>query len=255
MIALLKRYPVISALGIAAAVLIAVVALELASGSTVRSQLASGAPQPAGAVQAKVLPPIAALDPEVAYAETGARPLLTPTRRPAPEKAAVATSSMAKGQYTLTGVTIVGPLRIALLREKSSGRVVRVEKGKEISGVMVAEIEPERVTLALGGDSEVLNLQVQKGAAGAPAAAPSGPFAPPAAAAAPQPAPAAAPTPPPAAPRANPAARAEPPTATTFGPFNRSAAPGQPGAAPDAAPLSPEELLARRRARRTQQSQ
>jgi hypothetical protein len=251
MMGLLKRYPVISALGIAAAVLIAVVAFELAGASAVRSQLAAGTPRPASAVQAKVLPPIAALDPEVAYPETGARPLLTPTRRPAPERVAAATSTIVPGQFVLTGVTIVGPLRIALLREKSSGRVIRVEQGKEVNGMTVAAIEPERVTLALGGDQEVVSLVVTKGApATATAAAPaSGPFAGPA-----------APPPPAAPPGANPAARAEPSAATTFGPINRFAAPGQPGAGPaqpqqQAAPMTPEELLARRRARRTQQNQ
>jgi hypothetical protein len=178
---------------------------------------------------------------------------------------------MAKGQYILSGVTIAGPVRIALLREKSSGRVLRVEQGREFNGITVALIERERVTLAQGGDREVVSLQVQKGAQTAGAATVAGPFSAPAPASAPaQPAP---PSPPaessplsaPVNPGANPAARAPGPIPGMggFGPFAPAPTPA-PASAPSAAtatssdqsaPLSPEELLARRRARRTQQNQ
>jgi hypothetical protein len=263
MIAMLKRHPLIAVLGALAVVLVAIIAYEAASGS-LRSQLAGSGTQGAAPVQPKLLPPIQPVIAEQAYPETTARPLLSPNRRPAPEKTAVGSSSTPKGLYVLTGVTIVGPLRIALLREKSSGRVVRAEKGKEVNGVMVAEIQPESVTLGPAGDQEVISLQVQKAGA-APAAPAPGPFAPPPAPAAP-----AAPPEVPIAAGQNPAARGPispgsqgsaltpppppgtvppptPPPPSTFGP-----APAQQS---QSAPLTPEELLARRRARRTQQSQ
>jgi general secretion pathway protein N len=265
MIATLNRYPVISALGAVAVVLLAIVTFELAAGSMLKSQSVGNAPQRVAAVQVKLLPPVDPISPEQAYPETGTRPLFTPTRRPAPQAAAVASSSMTKGQFVLNGVTIVGPLRIALLREKSSGRLVRVEKGRDVNGMTVAEIEPDRVVLAQGGEQETVSLQIQKGAGGAPGAAPAaatpaGPFAggpasEPAAAAPPPPP---APQPPRTVPTQNPAAR--PPGG--FGPFvpppppSEAAVPATANPNPNQAmPLTPEELLARRRARRNQPSQ
>jgi hypothetical protein len=184
---------------------------------------------------------------------------------------------MAKGQYTLQGVIAVGDLRIALLREKTSGKVIRVERGKDVNGATLSVVDPDKVTLAQGGDEEVLTLQVAKAAAapaGANAAAPaptqpSGMFA-----TTPQPGvgPNAPGGPVPAAVGAGPGAPIAPPVAPQPG----TAPPGAPGAAnpaqrsgfgpfqgtpstpssttPDAAtPMTPEELLARRRARRGQQ--
>ena len=266
MSALLKRYPMISALAVLAAALLVVIALELASGATLRERLASTATPHGTAVQTKLLPAVAAVNPEQEYAETAARPLFTPTRRPAPPAAVAGSpSSMPKGQYVLTAVIIANGLKTALLREKSSGRVLRVEKGKDFNGVTVAEIEPEKITLAQGGDQEVLSLSVSKGAPPLPGApgmgappgpAPSGPFAAP-----PLPAAAATPQVTPAAPdAANPAARAAqpvpPPPTSGFGPPpSRAQPPSAAGAAGGQAALTPEELLARRRARRAQSTQ
>jgi hypothetical protein len=263
--ATLKRYPLVAALALVAVVLLAVVALELASGSSLKA--GAGASQRVASVEAKLLPPLNAQASEAAYPETGARPLFTPTRRPAPAAANVGASAMNKGQFLLTGVTIAGPLRIALLREKSSGRAVRAEQGREVNGMTVAHIEPDRVTFVQGGDQEVLNLQIQK-AAGAPAqaaAAPAGPFA--NAASAPGGPPPAQPQPVPPPMAANPAGRSAPPGAPVgFGPYPpQTPAEAVAGAAaaaaaasqqtPQSMPLTPDELLARRRARRNQPSQ
>src|SRR4029079_876041 len=97
----------------------------------------AGNPHPPPPAQTKLVQPLAATNPDQAFAETTARPLFTPTRRPAPA-APVAANVMVKGQYTLQGVIAVGDLRIALLREKTSGRVHRLEKGKELNGVTLA---------------------------------------------------------------------------------------------------------------------
>ena len=269
MIALLRRYPLISVLAVLTAVLVIVVAIEFASAAALRARAASAAPPPA-AVQTKLLPQIAAVNPDTEYAETGSRPLFTPTRRPAPAQAVAANAAtMVKGQFILTGVTIVGANKIALLREKSSGRVVRVEQGKEVNGITVAEIEPDKVTLSQGGDQEVVGMLVSKAGAapgmpGAPASAPAGPFAPANAAPTPgQPNPAARPAlptpqpPPNFGQQAGNAPNAPVNPNTLFGPR-----PGGLTPVPDpttgqtpVAPLSPEELLARRRARRSQQTQ
>jgi hypothetical protein len=261
----LRRNPVLAVLGLLAVALAAVLAVELTTGGPT---VPAGASRKAVPAEVKLLPPMAATVPEQAYPETAARPLFSPTRRPAPPVVAAAQPTMQRGQFVLLGVTMAGETRIAMLRERSSGRIVRVEKGRDVNGLRVAEIERESVTLAAGAENETVSLTVQKPGAPAPGQpAPAG--APPTAAAAPQgpfgqSAFGNAPTtpaanvnvphraaPPPAAPGGAPAPAAAP----TGGPMG--AAPVNPNNAPppQAAPMTPEELLERRRARRAQQTQ
>ena len=266
MIDTLRRNPLIVALALACVVLAAVVAAELiALGRASKpAPAARGAPAPV-----KLLPQVAAVAPEAAYPETAARPLWIPTRRPAPPPVA-AQPSFARGQFILQGVTIAGATRIALLKEKASGRIHRVEKGRDLNGLQVAEVEAERVVLAQGAEREVLDLSVQRPGAPTggptpappPAGVPGGPFASPPA------------QPPRAAATAAAPAAAAPQSAP--GPVNLQIPPGplppgfmpsappqtagganpSPGTVPQqqpaAAPMTPEELLARRRARRNQ---
>jgi len=249
---ILRRYPLVAALAAVGVLLFLIIVAEIFWGSPALPAIA-----PAGAnaafTEAKLLPSLASVSAEQAYPETGARPMFSPTRRPAPQ--AVASTTMAKGQYVLQGVTIVGDVRIALLRDSKANRMYRVEKGRDINGVIVSDIEPERVTLRQGDDSEVLNLTVQKpgGAAAAPSTtSASGPFAaPPSAAPAPA-VPAAAP----AQPQGS--AMPAPQSPSGFGPPRRDVPPpagaaaaqtGEGGTA-QGANATPEELLARRRARR-----
>ena len=253
---LFRQNPLALVLAAVATALVAVIVLEVGLGLWPAASTAETKSVPASDV--KMLPPIAAVMAEQAYPETAARPLFTPTRRPAP--AAPVAGNMVKGQFTLTGVIAMGDLRIALLKEKSSGKVHRVERGKEVNGMTLSVVEPERVTLAQGGDEESLTLQVQKGpavaAGGAPGAAASvatGPFAPSRPLGAPGPATAevkAATPPPPSTPVApTPTPAANPAQRSAFGPF-----PNPPTGTPsEATPMTPEELLARRRARRGQQ--
>ena len=87
--------------------------------------------------------------------------------------AAAATQTFTRGQFILQGVTIAGSTRIALLKEKTSGRIHRVELGRDVNGLHLAEVEPDRVTLTQGPEREVIELRVQRvaGAAQAPGAA------------------------------------------------------------------------------------
>lgn len=254
----LRRNPLVVVLGALAALLLLVFGAEVLYGSRQRGSLPPSKGVKAAAVDAKLLPPIPDAVAEQVYPETGTRPLFTPTRRPAP--AAEATGAMVKGQFLLQGVIDDGQKRIAMLREKSGARVHRVEKGKEVNGITVAEIERDKVTLRQGGDSEVVALVVQKGPA-TPAPPPGaitpgsgvGPLGAPPPGQLPPPgvpsAPGVAPRPPQPAPAG----------AATPGPMPAQSAVGTapPASAPPpgAAPLTPEELLARRRARRAQQAQ
>ena len=252
MIELLRRNPLIVALAALCAVLAVVVAVELAT----IGRSPAAAPRKVAAGEAKLLPSVAAVSPEQAYPETGARPLWIPTRRPAPP-AAAQQASFARGQYILQGVTIAGGTRIALLRDKTSGRIHRVEQGKDVNGIQVAEVDAEKVTLAQGSEREVLELRVQKPAAqGTPGATPpvaavdTGPFGPSALAtgapAGGAPIARATPATPGPMPTTRPAGA--PPTPVTA----PAVANPSPGAVPQqtTAPMTPEELLARRRARR-----
>jgi len=261
MIAFIRKQPVMVALAAAAALLLIVIVVEAQLGARLRAGAAPSGRKVAAA-EPKLLPPLAAVSPEQAYSQTTARPLFTPTRRPAPPVDVAQAPAFVKGQFVLVGVTIAGGTRIAMLREKANGRIHRVEKDREVNGIKVAEIRPDSVTMTQAGDSEVVALTVQKPAPGAQAsAAQLGPFAGPAPAAGfPLPAQGL-----PGAPQnvtSMPPGTAAPaaPTAPVgqFGPL-----PNQPGNPPPtqqqpvqtAVPMSPEELLARRRARRTPQTQ
>jgi hypothetical protein len=236
--ALFQRQPLIGALAVGCALLVATIGIETGFGTRLNPSIPAVPGKPAKPFEARLLPPFDAPNPEQAYPEMAARPLFVPLRRPAPTPEAAPKETMKRGQFILQGVTTAGDTRIALLKEKATGRIVRVEKGHEVNGMRLAEVKPESVTLEQGKEQEVLPLQVVKPP---PAAiAPAGPFGAGAQAGvfgggAANPA-----LRPPAAPPAPPAQHANP----------------QPPTMPQAtaAPLTPEELLARRRALRNQQT-
>ena len=96
--------------------------------------------------------------------ETVERTLFNPTRRPAPPQQASATQgAFPRGQFVLTGTTVVGNKATALLREVNGGRSRRVQQGETINGATVAEVRADRVKLTLGSDSEELTLKVAAG--------------------------------------------------------------------------------------------
>jgi hypothetical protein len=214
--------------------LVAVLVLENQFGQSTAGQ---GPRAPARVAEAKLLPAFRLPPEQQAGAETLARPLFVPGRRPSPPAASAGEGAIKKGQFILQGTTIVGPLSIALLMEVSSRTIHRVEKGAEFKGMTVADISAEKVVLKAGGDSETLTLQVAKGQGTAAAAVQSGPFgSPPAAAVAPT----AIVRPVGAAPASRAAgAMSAPPTAAT----------------PGSAAMTPEEIIARRRAARRPQPQ
>ena len=248
--AILRRYPFLLVLAALAVALAAIVAWEVTAHVGSGAPLGSRAVRRAAPFEAKLMPPPQIVQAEQQYPEFAARPLWTPTRRPAP--AAAAPSTYTPGQFVLQGVIIAAGTRTAMLREKSSGKVHRVEMGREVNGIKVASIERDTVTLAQGGESEVVPMQVQKGAAAAGQPHVAGPFAQPAAPGQPPQA-----VPPPvaqAAPQQPPPVQIPAASAALLG-----IAPPQQGAPANApevtTPMSPEELLARRRARRAQPNQ
>jgi general secretion pathway protein N len=257
----LRRNPVIALLALLAAALAGVLALELGLGGPSAPAGPARRPVPA---EVKLMPQMVATAPEQAYPEAAARPLFSPTRRPAPAVVATPQPTFQRGQFALLGVIVVGDHRIAMLRERSNGRVHRVEKGRDVNGIKVADIQAESVTLAMGAEQESVPLVVGKagGAPGQPGAPPNFPQPPGA------PAPSSAAPQGPFAQPPNPAAAA-PAAPMRSAPFPANAQPVAPGTAPapganppntgapqpSQAPMTPEELLERRRARRAQQTQ
>jgi len=98
--------------------------------------------------------------------ETVDRVLFNPTRRPAPpaSQAAGGASAIKRGQYTLTGTTVVGNVATAFLREVNGGKSRSVHQGDKLSdGMVVAEVQPDRVRLKQGDDVEELSLKIATG--------------------------------------------------------------------------------------------
>ena len=98
--------------------------------------------------------------------ETVDRVLFNPTRRPAPpaSQAGGTASAMKRGQYTLTGTTVVGNVATAFLREVNGGKSRSVHQGDKLADdLLVAEVRPDRVRLKQGDDVEELSLKIAAG--------------------------------------------------------------------------------------------
>ncbi len=164
--------------GGAAATLAVVVGVEYYLGI---EETSAGPRAPAKVADARMLPPFVLAAADQVAPETAARPLFTPTRRPAPAPATVQ-PTMRKGQFVLTGVTVSTDASFAFLREVSTGKTKSVRKGAEVNGLRVDAIEPRRVVLRQGEETEDLMLAIQsppKSATPAPSAgAPGAPAAP-----------------------------------------------------------------------------
>jgi hypothetical protein len=157
----------------------------------------TGQRAPAKIADAKLLPPFA-LAPEAQVApETLARPLFVPARRPSPAAATAGVPVMRKGQFVLTGVTVTPEASFAFLKEVASGKTQSVKKGSQVNGIMIDVVEPRRVVLRQGDETEDLALVIQvpaRVASAAPNPAPGAPGAvPPAPGSAPAPVPVAPP--------------------------------------------------------------
>lgn len=203
---------------------------------------------PARVADAGLLPAFSLAPIDKVTSESGERPLWVPTRRAAP--VLIQASEMRKGQFLLQGTSITKDFGdIAMLKEVATNRTHVVRKGEQLNGITVERVEPGRVLLKQGDDSEDLGIRTQGSPKGAPLAqVPSGPIFP---QPAPQSAPPASATAVPKPPATVAVPEANPPPAVSQA--TRTSVP-QPAVAPPT-PLTPEEILARRRAARSQQAQ
>jgi type II secretory pathway component PulC len=70
---------------------------------------------------------------------------------------------MRKGQFILDGIIITKDKNIALLREEITRKVIRVELGQEINGMLIEKLDRDRITLKQGDEREELVLKIKTG--------------------------------------------------------------------------------------------
>lgn len=98
-----------------------------------------------------------------AYSQIVERPLLNPSRKPAPTQLVTAAPEPPKpqvrrGLYQLIGITDLGVIKIAQLREIASNRVKSVRQGDQLQEMTVAKVEPTQVTLSFQGETDVIEM-------------------------------------------------------------------------------------------------
>lgn len=99
-----------------------------------------------------------------ALLETTLRPLFVANRRPAPipPPPEPPKPQMRKGQFSLTGTTIVAEGKFAHLLERATNKAIVLAEGKEINGLKVQQVTPDFVILTQFEDSETLVLSTAK---------------------------------------------------------------------------------------------
>ncbi|HEY3519526.1 MAG TPA: hypothetical protein VGK80_00615 [Rhodanobacteraceae bacterium] len=116
------------------------------------------------------LPPLKAASPPPSvpplqdFANVWEHPLFSPDRKPIPGGGDTGESADSNN-LELTGVIILPDLRMALLRERSTGRTWRVREGQSAGGATVIEVKPRSAVVEAGGSRSELALK--------PGAAPS----------------------------------------------------------------------------------
>lgn len=142
-------------------VAIALLAWETDFGRAVRLPPPAEAPVEPRPVVTSLLPEYTIAGGTPGLSDTVQRTLFNPTRRPAPVLLADPSKTrLQRGQFALTGTMVVGGQNTAFLRENAGGKSRRVLQGDTVNGILVAEVKPDRVRLALGDESEELVLRV-----------------------------------------------------------------------------------------------
>jgi len=112
---------------------------------------------------------------EKTYAATLERPLFVPSRSPAPPAPSAPSApppAMQKGQFQLLGTIITDEMRIAVVKEISSGKERQIVQGYTINGLQLEMVEADRIVFTQYEDQEEIRLKIQ--ASPKPAATPPG---------------------------------------------------------------------------------
>ena len=208
------------ALALSALVLAGVLFWEWTQGLQLQQQLTKLRTIPVTPVpEQKILPEFSLPEAEAGFPELLSRNLFAGNRRSVASAGKGGRGgAMKKGQFVLVGVLITPQQRSALLRDVQTNKTETVALVGVVRGITLGEVEPTRVVLRQGAETEELVLNVQAGPKlpMSPQGQPGAPTAP-SAAVAPQP-----------APPVQPASAASAPAHTASGP--RPPAPG--GTAP-----------------------
>ncbi|MDQ3268291.1 MAG: hypothetical protein M3P47_06175 [Pseudomonadota bacterium] len=68
---------------------------------------------------------------------------------------------MRKGQFILDGIIITKDKNIALLREVTTRKMVRVELGQEINGMQIEKLDRDKITFKQGDEREEVILKIK----------------------------------------------------------------------------------------------
>ena len=150
------------ALAAGALLMAGVLAWEWQVGQTLKAELLKMRKIPVTEVPAqKILPEFMLPDAVAGFPELVARNLFAANRRSAAPAAKAGESVMKKGQFALVGVMITPQQRSALLRDVQTNKTEVVALVGVIRGITLGEVEPSRVVLRQGTESEELALNVQ----------------------------------------------------------------------------------------------
>lgn len=110
----------------------------------------------------RAAPPGPEVPPLQDFADVWERPLFSPDRKPIVGPAD--SDGGANGNnLDLTGVILLPGLRMALLRDRSTGRTLRIREGQSDGGATVIEIKPRSAVVEAGGSR--MELALKPGAA------------------------------------------------------------------------------------------
>lgn len=158
------RENVFAAVLVVAAVLVAgILFLEWQQGLQLQQELTKMRSIPVTPVPAqKILPEFVLPSAEAGFPELLSRSLFAVSRRSSasPGKGA---SAMKKGQFVLVGVLITPKQKSALLRDVQTNKTETIALVGVVRGITLGEVEPSRVVLRQGAESEELVLNVQAG--------------------------------------------------------------------------------------------
>jgi hypothetical protein len=138
---------------------------ELGWGEHLRQPMPVPVVHPSAPVEIAIYPDFRLPEREKAYAQTLARPLFVPSRLPAPPAPPPPPPpppTMKKGQFQLMGTIVTDEVRIAVVREISSGKDRQVVQGFTINGLQLELVEDNRIVFTQYTDREEIRLKIQR---------------------------------------------------------------------------------------------
>lgn len=143
--------------------LVVLIGMELGWGEKLDQPMPVPAMRPSAPVDIAIAADFRLPEREKAYAETLERPLFVPSRRksPPPPSLLPPTPTMQKGQFQLLGTIITDEMKIAIVKEISSGKERQIVQGYTINGLQLDLVEATRIVFTQYDDQEEIRLKIQ----------------------------------------------------------------------------------------------